>query len=297
VAALDRSPVIVQAVHEKHLILLWSPAAGRATATAVERQIKARDLEIVSAPAGTLLVYDGRLGQFITALTGQTPQRQKPVGFLAPVPATRTTWKQWRAAHPDTSVMSAPPGADKPLRPLPDAPLPPIASKDLPPATAVTLIGGGKRPIAILPKQVTTAPLNVRVGEDAVLLFRDPQTGEIRAFDRRVEEDLVPTFRVNKDPKRKGAAFYDPDTASGWDLHGVAVTGKKEFKDRRLQPLQVEEGLPWGIMKYWYPELELVSEKSITTMPADERQPSAADSSTQGGRGATRKPRARAPAR
>ena len=87
VAALDRSPVIIQAVHEKHVMLLWSPGAGRATVLAVERQLKARDLEIVSAPAGTLLVYDGRLGQFITALTGQTPQRQKPVGFLAPVPA------------------------------------------------------------------------------------------------------------------------------------------------------------------------------------------------------------------
>jgi len=296
VAALDRSPVIIQAVHEKHLMLLWSPAAGRATASAIERQLKARDLEIVSAPAGTLLVYDGRLGQFITVLTGQTPQRQKPVGFLTPVPTARTTWKQWHTAHPDTTVMTMPPDADKPLRPLPDAPLPPVMSKQLAPETSVTIISGGKRPIAVLSKQVTTAPLNVRVGEVAALIFRDPQTGELRAFDRRLEEDLIPTFRVNRDPKRKGAAFYDPDTASGWDVHGVVVAGKKEFKDRRLQPLQVEEGLPWGIMKYWYPELELVTDKAITTLPVDEAQPSA-DSPTQGGKVNARKPRARTPAR
>lgn len=283
VAALDRSPVIVQAVHDKHLMLLWSPGAQRATAAAIERQLKARDLEIVSAPAGTLLVYDGRLGQFITALTGQTPLRQKPVGFSAPVPAMRTTWKQWRAAHPDTSVMTASPDSDKPLRPLPEAPLPPVVSKQLPPDASVIVISGGKHPIAVSPERVTIAPLNVRVGEVAVLLFRDPQAGEIRAFDRRVEDDLIPTFRLNKDPKRKGAAFYDPDTASGWDLHGVAVTGKKEFKDRRLQPLQVEEGLPWGIMKYWYPELELATERAITTAPVDEGPQPSADSPPRGG--------------
>ena len=296
VEALDRAPVIIQPVHEKHLMLLWSPVAGRVTASAVERQIKARDLEIVSAPAGTLLVYDGRLGQFITALTAQTPQRQKPVGFLAPVPATRTTWKQWRAAHPDTSVMATPPEASTALRPLPNAPLPPVVSKDLRPDASIIVVSGGKRPIAVLSNQVTTAPLNVRVGEVAVLLFRDPQTAEIRAFDRRIEDDLIPTFRVNKDPKRKGAAFYDPDTGSGWDLHGVVVAGKKEFKDHRLQPLQVEEGLAWGIMKYWYPELELVGEKSITTAPVDEPQPSA-DSNSRGAKGSTRKPKARTPAR
>jgi hypothetical protein len=135
--------------------------------------------------------------------------------------------------------------------------MPLSVSTDLPPDTRVIVVGG-KQPIALRAEQVTKAPLNARAGDVAVLVFRDPQTGDVRACDRRVEDDLIPTFRVNKDPKHKGAAFFDPDTGSGWDLRGEAVSGKKEYKGRRLQPLQVEEGLPWGVMKYWYPELELV---------------------------------------
>jgi hypothetical protein len=210
----------------------------------------------VSEPAGALLVYDGRLGQFINSVTGLTPRKQKPVGFGQPITTTRATWKRWRTVHPETTVMVTP-AAPQRVRPLPAAPVPAVAGGVG--ADTRVIVVNAKRPIALLPEQVTTAPLNARVGDTAVLVFRDPQTGEVRAFDRRVEEDLVPTFRANTDSKRKGAAFVDPDTGSGWSLSGEAVSGKKEFKGRRLAPLVVEPDLPWGVMKYWYPEMELAA--------------------------------------
>jgi hypothetical protein len=51
--------------------------------------------------------------------------------------------------------------------------------------------------------------------------------------------------------------FIDTDTNSGWSTTGVAVEGKKEFRGKRLAPVPVEDELYWGVMKYWYPELQL----------------------------------------
>ena len=37
------------------------------------------------------------------------------------------------------------------------------------------------------------------------------------------------------------------------------MEAKKEFRGKRLAALPVEDELYWGVMKYWYPELQLVS--------------------------------------
>ena len=39
----------------------------------------------------------------------------------------------------------------------------------------------------------------------------------------------------------------------------MVVEGKKEFRGKRLPPVPVEDDLYWGVMKYWYPELQLTS--------------------------------------
>jgi hypothetical protein len=70
-------------------------------------------------------------------------------------------------------------------------------------------------------------------------------------------------FRTARGEGRKGAAFIDNYTETAWSLAGVAMDG--EYKGRKLTPVPVEEGLTWGVMKYWYPKLEL---HHATTRPS-----------------------------
>ena len=110
----------------------------------------------------------------------------------------------------------------------------------------------------MLSASLSSAPLNLSADDTPVLAFRDPLTNVARAFRRKVD-DLSPRFKLNRDSSRKDVLFIDTDTNSGWSAAGVAVEGKKEFRGRRLAPVPVEDELYWGVMKYWYPELQLTS--------------------------------------
>jgi hypothetical protein len=49
--------------------------------------------------------------------------------------------------------------------------------------------------------------------------------------------------------------YVDADTDTGWNGEGVAVDGPR--KGQKLVPVSAEPDLYWGVMKYWYPALEL----------------------------------------
>ena len=256
-AALYSTPAVIHAQHDRRVLVMWSAPANRALAFFVNREIRARDLDIVSTPANALLVYDTSEGTFINGLTGQTTDGQKPKGFLNPVPTTKTQWWKWRVKHPDTLAMvpigtlaaSAP---RQPMRPV--YPMPTIDPKH--PADAKLVVVGTQRPAAVLSASVGAAPLNLSADGQPVLVFRESLTGVVRGFARKVD-DLSPRFRPNRDPARKDVAFIDSDTNSGWSAAGVAIEAKKEFRGKRLPVVPVEDELYWGVMKFWYPELEI----------------------------------------
>jgi hypothetical protein len=130
--------------------------------------------------------------------------------------------------------------------------MPPIRS-DVSPDTAISLVAT-TQPAAVLPDELNANPINLNAGDTPVFVFRDPQ-GVARAFDRHVDVDLMPPFRTARGEGRKGAAFIDNYTETAWSVTGVAMD--KELKGKRLTPVPVEEDLTWGVMKYWYPKLEL----------------------------------------
>jgi hypothetical protein len=254
-ATLFHYPIVTQADHDKRMLLMWSPLANRAMAVTIARDLRARDLDVVSMPAGALLVYNRRIGQFINGLTGRTTDGAVPYGFQSPVATTKTTWKTWRGAHPQTRVLAAPGGGlgAGPRVPLaPPLKLPPISS-NVPPHTTIALVAT-TQPAAVLPEELSANPLNLAAGDAAVFVFRDP-AGAVRAFDRRVDVDLNPPFRTARGEGRKGAAFIDNYTETAWSVAGVAMDG--DLKGKKLAPVPVEEDLNWGVMKHWYPTLEL----------------------------------------
>jgi hypothetical protein len=216
-----------------------------------------RELDIVSMPANAVLVFNRRLGEFINGITGKTPDGLIPTGIRAPLPTHKTTWKNWLADHPDTQVM-APAG-----RAIAHAPTGPVLPQHLAPgadgdAMKLIVFVPSTQPVAMLEDEIKSTPLNVSAGKLPVLIYRDPGTHGLRAFDRRIEEDLIPRFELNTDRKRKDAMFVDADTNTGWSSAGVAVDGDKTIRGRKLKPIEIQEGLYWGVMKFWYPELRMI---------------------------------------
>jgi hypothetical protein len=262
-AALYSTPAVVHAQHDKRILVLWSPTANRAVATTIKRDLRARHLDIVSTPANALLVYDTSRGVFINGLTARTIRGEKPPGFLAPVPTAKTTWRQWRASHPETVVM-VPTGrlaAKAPRHPLlPSCPMPKGAATPERPTDLPVVVLGTQSPAAVASHELHAAPVNLTADGAPVMAFRDPRTKAVRGFARKVD-DLSPRFKLNVDINKagRGAHLVDLDTDTAWSADGVAVDAKKEFRGKRLAPVVAEDGLYWGVMKFWYPGLELAT--------------------------------------
>jgi hypothetical protein len=102
---LAQSPLVVQTDREHRMLLMWSWRLEKATALRVTRDLKARELSITSEPAGALLIYNYRRGQFISATNGLTPNGAKPANIISDLKPIRSTWKAWRKEHPQTQVM------------------------------------------------------------------------------------------------------------------------------------------------------------------------------------------------
>lgn len=270
-AALYWTPAVIHAQHDKRVLLMWSAPANRAVAMTVKREVKARNLDVVSTPANALLLYDASKGDFVNGLTGLTVRGAKPAGFVTPVPTWKMPWGQWRSAHPDTLVMTpvAPRGlwlrsrqlAQPPRQPLwPSCPMPGQNAQPaaLMPDLRVVLVGTHK-PVAVASGSLGVSPVNVSADGAPVMAFREPLTKVARAFSRRVVDDLAPTFALHRGHKRKpDATFIDADTNSSWNTSGVAIDGSKDYRGRKLSPVPAEDDLYWGVMKHWYPDLQLV---------------------------------------
>jgi hypothetical protein len=277
-AALYSTPVVIHAQHDKRILMMWSPTANRAVATTVKRDLRARHLDVVSTPANALLLYDTARGQFINGLTALTPRGEKPPSFVSGVPTAKMPWGRWRAAHADSLVM-VPTGrlaARAPRQPLlPSCPMQKDAARGDADQLPVVVVGTST-PAAVASNELNGIPLNLTADGGPVVTFRDLRDQSVRAFVRKID-DLSPQFKPNRDAARaaKGAVLVDSDTDSGWNADGVAVDAKKEFRSKRLAPVVAEDGLYWGVMKYWYPKLELTAGEAApvvaaapTSMPA-----------------------------
>lgn len=255
-------PVVVLQVREKQVVLMWNAFANRAVARTMGRQVVARELEVVSMPSNALLIYNRRVGQFINGLTGLTPEGTVPGGFHAQVPTAKTTWAQWRGRYPQTQVMSMPALTKAPTGPIrPRYPMR-VDKTALPlPAETPVMVFPATRPVVIAESAVKQEPINVSVGDVPAVLFREPGTDRIKVFERKFDGNSS-RFVANPSVRRatKGVFMLDTATNSGWTIAGVAVDGEKEVIGKRLQPIiSVEEGLYYGVMREWYPEIELLN--------------------------------------
>jgi hypothetical protein len=259
---LYSAPAVIRSEQDQRMILLWSPYANKATAYSISRDLRARDLEVVSWPANAMLLFNSRLGQFINGITSQTTKNQTPTGFRLPIRAVKEMWADWRQQYPHCLVM-APLNAD--WQTAPSSPLPPrYAMPTTQPADFRRVcVVAGTAPIAVPSDDITDVPLNLSAGGTPVLLMRDGVYGQTVAFDRHVQYDLIPRFAKTSDPRRPTAVMVDIDTDTEWSVAGQALQGARETRGRSLTPMIAEDGLYWDVMKFWMPDLKAIDADTL----------------------------------
>jgi hypothetical protein len=291
-ANLFVQPTVVQAEHDKRLALFWNAYANRVLAFQATPELRGRDLEVVSTPAGSLLVYNAKYGQFICGVTGQTPDRKKPAGLGAAVPTTKTTFAKWKAANPAGWVMRPSPrilalGLHPPTHPI--SPQYDLYAGGQPASQPATSPAASRRRVAVIgstqPLGVDASSLslkpNVVKADDlpAVLLRADAGGNTFRAFGRKID-DLFLRFEPRKDAKLADVRMHDIETDSLWSSTGVAIGGNLQFRGRRLLPLPVDDDVDYAVMKWWVPELEVYAE----AIPGPAPRPSVAATGKSGKR-------------
>lgn len=271
-AALFNAPLVVHTDRDQRLMLVWNAYANLATAFSVDRSIRAQELDLVSMPANALLVYNTRNGQFFNGVTGQTPDGERPTGVKRAIPTVTTTWRQWLAAYPNTKIVLTTGAASGPTVPLVRAyPMPKRLDDE--PDTVVTIVGAAV-PAAIRESAMPFGPVNFSAGETKGLLLPGPLVGgQPRAFERLVKDDLFPAFNVTTPDAKRGTMLIDADSGTLWTLDGRATVGP--LKGEQLRPLVVSCGLDYRVMKYWLPQLTLVTPESAPNIKPPTPEPPA----------------------
>jgi hypothetical protein len=128
------------------------------------------------------------------------------------------------------------------------------------PNATVALIGN---PVtaAVLDSDLDAGPVNF--SDPAIVITRDPVIGAVMAFDRRVDEDLVPIFSRHSFKKFPQATMIDADSGSAWTPDGRALDGT--LKGKKLTRLDVEDQVYWSAARFWFrnpPLLEPVPGKN-----------------------------------
>jgi hypothetical protein len=302
-AALFRSPVVLQSDHENWMVLLWSAYANRVLAFQSTHELKARDLELVSMPANAPLLYNGRLGQFVNAFTGQTLDGQRPASFGKPIRADKMTWRQWRDAYPNGKVwwpVRAPDGPKQPIAPA-------FAAKGIQPVnrSAEALAAGAApapvrrrvvvigttHPAAVLTDQLGPNPLNLKADGEPFFVFRRDPSAPAQAFSGHFAEGIYSKFESKRDPKHPDAMFKDVDTETLWSAAGVGVGGNREYRGKHLTSIPVDDGVDWEVLKYWYPEVEIYREPPKPPPPPVVAPPAATHKAKRPTTRPSRKPR------
>ncbi len=268
--SLFHTPVVIRTGRDKPMILFWSAWANRALAFNVDRELRASDLEIVSTPDDSLIVYNSRLGEFINATTGLTFSGAVPTNIHAPINVVKTSWLNWRTLHPDT-LVAAIPGADGDFSaPQPEKDRLPGGDRTLADQRRVCIVAC-TQPLAVPIEKITDQPMNFTSGKSPILLVR--VNGIVRAFSRELPGDLIPRFSSHADAKHSNVAWIDSDTNAEWSDTGAEITGVKEMHGLSLRALGVEDDVYLNVMKFWYPNLRLASDAEIAAATVVEPVP------------------------
>ena len=201
---LYRRELVNDVVGGVPVLVSWCPLCY--TALAHERRLDAATPVFGNQGAlyrGAMTWYDHATGSVWWQPLGAAIAGPQAGRRLALLPAQLTTWGQWRAAHPDTLALAE--GG------IPAAPY----RGPRPGEEHIAGIVIGDEAAAWPYPEVAAAsagsPVTGRVGGAAVALWRDEDSGAIRAWSGGVETPVIIAYR------RAWADFYGDDGDNGGD--------------------------------------------------------------------------------
>jgi hypothetical protein len=161
---------------------------------------------------------------------------------LEPLPAVTTTWREWRALHPDTLVLSRDTGYARNYEWDPFAGYTEVvdarrfrfpvseAADDprLGPSEVVLGIAADGDHVAVPLRRWGDAAVPVSVGGRPVVVFTRSEGPSGNAFSPVVDGRAL-TFSF------RDGAFVDEETGSRWNLSGIATSG--QLQGRRMEAL------------------------------------------------------------
>lgn len=209
-----------------------------------DRRLEGRTLSFGNTSAlyqSDLVMFDRETGSYWWQVAGRAIVGPLTDRTLRTLPSTTLRWSEWKAAHPDTKVLSRDTGhrRDYTVDPfgsltgsLNDGRFPfPVsgAGRDdrrLQPGELVLGVALGDESVAFAPRRLGNAAANVTVGgTPVVVLARD---GSAAAYAATVAGRRL-TFAW------RDGAFVDDDSGSRWDVTGLATAGP--LAGTRLEPV------------------------------------------------------------
>jgi hypothetical protein len=242
----------------------WCPLAH--SGVVFDRLLEGKTLELGNrgVDRGTLLLYDGGSGSWWSQVFGVSVRGPLQGRRLGKLPSMLTTWRRWRAVHPDTTVYVEP-----------GVPFRPRFTEE----TFARMTFGGEGPvrnedwIVGLEGRSAARAWPVRrlarprlVNDDletspvVVILCSDDAT--VRVFSRRVGERTLTFLLASED------RLSDRETGSHWDL----MTGRAQsgpLVGHTLAPVLATSAL-WYAWKTYRPDTALWGEAtSRAPRPSD----------------------------
>ena len=179
-----------------------------------------------------LVLYDHETESFWDQITGEGIAGPHTSDKLTRIPLDVVRWGDWRLTHPDTLVLerqTGPKAPDYETYPYNDYRTSDSVYYGTTPSDdrlhpKTDIIGVSiQSASAAYPDRVlrSQAVLQDRLGETPIAIIRHPKSGQVRAFDRRVDgETLTLDWREGQ--------LIDLETGSEWSLSGQALNGAHE---------------------------------------------------------------------
>ncbi len=209
---------------------------------------------VIGVDKGTLILYDAQTRSRWSQLTGQAISGAMAGMALQKLPKTMTTWRAWRARHPETTVYVK---HSIPYRPrftaerfeaLARAEPGPVRSDDL-----IIGLEGHVQARAYLVRCLARNRCRNDVFEaEPILVYLAPDSATARVFKRTLGTRTL-RFRL-----LQGERLQDAETESLWDpVTGACVSGP--LQGETLAPLVGTPAL-WFAWHKYRPDTEVVEE-------------------------------------
>ena len=188
----------------------------------------------------SLVMMDQETGGLWSHLLGRCMRGPLKGTELKPINSVLTTWTDWKTTHPGTDVMLWPQGGQYQF----DSAY--YRKVGLNRFVAGITIGGRARayPFDALDEQPI---VNDSAGKRTWVVAFDPQTGSIRRYDRRLDDQIL-------EFQQDDQGVVDTQTGSHWDMRrGVAIEGALKGKFLTSQVIIPSFRAAW---ETFYPDSE-----------------------------------------